>query len=100
MNRKKGDAAMSEKRLRSNHKAKAISLCLAFILTAMQFIACASADTIPEANMQGWVNFFLICNEGMTNDGGNVGNTLMVVSLSPKTGMIKLMPFTWDTFIR
>ena len=58
------------------------------------------ADTIPEADERGWVDFILVCNEGMSNDGGNSGNTMMIVSMSPKTGMIKLMPFTWDTFVQ
>ncbi|MBR0463716.1 MAG: LCP family protein [Clostridia bacterium] len=46
-----------------------------------------------------WVNFLLICNEGMNNDRGNAGNTLMVVAMKPDTGKIRLLMFTWDTFI-
>lgn len=43
--------------------------------------------------------FLLICNEGMQNDGGNVGNTVMAVSMDPLLGQIRLMIVTWDTFI-
>ena len=46
-----------------------------------------------------WVNFLLVCNEGMNNAGGNAGNTLMVVAMNPDTGDIRLMMFTWDTFV-
>ena len=46
-----------------------------------------------------WTNFLLICNEGMNNNGGNAGNTLSVVSMNPKLGKIRLMFFTWDTFV-
>ena len=78
---------------------KTISLFIA--LTSMFYISSRScAETIPETNERGWVDFILICNEGMKNDGGNSGNTMMIVSMNPKTGMIKLMPFTWDTFIQ
>ena len=76
------------------------SLCFCLFFMASFMRANASAETIPEADDHGWVTFFLICNEGMKNDGGNSGNTLMVVSMNPETGMIKLMPFTWDTFVR
>ena len=47
-----------------------------------------------------WLTFLLICNEGMSNRGGNSGNTLMCVGMNPVTGKIRLMMFTWDTFIR
>lgn len=46
-----------------------------------------------------WTNFLLICNEGMNNSGGNAGNTISVVAMNPKLGKIRLMFFTWDTFI-
>lgn len=52
-----------------------------------------------EYSKDGWVSFLLICNEGMNNSGGNAGNTLMVVSLHPVDGVIRLMMVTWDTFI-
>ena len=47
-----------------------------------------------------WIDFFLICNEGMSNTGGNAGNTMMIVSMNPQTGKIRLATFTWDTFIQ
>jgi|GEM_PF-2557655 len=46
-----------------------------------------------------WVTFLLVCNEGMNNSKGNVGNTMMLVSMNPHTGKIRLAMFTWDTFI-
>lgn len=75
------------------------ALCLAIILAVSAIPSGVRAETIPETDEHGWVTFFLICNEGMRNDGGNSGNTMMIVSMNPRTGMIKLMPFTWDTFI-
>ena len=70
------------------------------IMIASFTFSFASAETIPEADERGWVDFVLVCNEGMNNMGGNAGNTMMVVSMSPKTGNIRLVMFTWDTFIR
>ena len=77
-------------------------ITISMILSLLSFLIPfpVYAETIPEANERGWVDFVLVCNEGMKNDGGNVGNTMMVVSMNPDTGMIRLMPFTWDTFIR
>ena len=69
--------------------ALALALCL--------FMSFAVAEGNPEEN--GWVDFLLICNEGMNNDKGNAGNTLMVVSMNPENGKIRLLMFTWDTFI-
>ena len=71
-------------------------------LTALALILCllpmfAAAEN-PEA-AEGRVDFLLICNEGMNNDKGNAGNTLMVVSMNPEEGKIRLLMFTWDTFI-
>ena len=77
-----------------------------FILIVVLFTAicmlpfAAFAEDIPEQNERGWVDFILVCNEGNSNTGGNVGNTMMVVSMNPKTGKIRLMMMTWDTFIR
>ena len=58
-----------------------------------------SAETLTVADLPDWITFLLICNEGMNNDKGNAGNTLMVVSMNPIVGKIRLMMFTWDTFI-
>ena len=56
----------------------------------------AAEETVTE---DGWVSFLLLCNEGMSNRGGNAGNTMMVISMNELTGDIRLMMFTWDTFI-
>lgn len=50
-------------------------------------------------NDDDWITFLLICNEGMNNEKGNAGNTLMVAAMNPEIGRIRLMMFTWDTFI-
>ena len=50
-------------------------------------------------NTDEWKTFLLICNEGMNNDKGNAGNTLMIAAMNPVRGRIHLMMFTWDTFI-
>lgn len=77
-----------------------VCLIVTLAFAASFSVGFVQAETIPEADERGWVDFFLICNEGMSNTGGDSGNTLMVVSMNPNTGMIKLMPFTWDTFIQ
>ena len=56
----------------------------------------ASAEQTEDSD---WVNFILICNEGMNNSGGNAGNTMMVVAMNERTGRIRLMTLTWDTFL-
>ncbi len=91
---------MKDKIQLTKYSVKIVSLCMVFILVLSLLNISMADETIPEANERGWVDFFLICNEGMKNDGGNAGNTLMVVSMNPSTGMIKLMPFTWDTFVQ
>ena len=78
------------------------SMSVLIRLTALLLTFCllpvfAVADTQAEA--KGWVDFLLICNEGMNNDKGNAGNTLMVISMNPEKGKIRLLMFTWDTFI-
>ena len=72
---------------------KIVALVMALCLLA----GCALAEETDEKS--DWVNFLLICNEGMNNSQGNAGNTLMVVALNPTTGKIRLMMFTWDTFV-
>lgn len=97
---------MNDRANHLNHVMRTISICMVLILISffVPFRASSEtaepAETIPEADERGWVDFILVCNEGMTNRGGNVGNTMMVVSLSPRTGKIRLMMFAWDTFIR
>lgn len=85
--------------IQSKSSFRTILLCAVLIISLLS-VSCTNAETIPEADERGWVDFILICNEGMKNEGGNVGNTMMIVSMNPETGMIKLLPFTWDTFIR
>ena len=64
------------------------------------FLLPVSALGAEASGEDGWVTFFMMCNEGMTNEGGNVGNTVMVVGMKPDTGKIRLMMVTWDTFIQ
>ena len=70
-------------------------------LTALLLLLCMLplAATAEEAKDDNWESFLLICNEGMNNDKGNAGNTLMVAAMEPDQGRIHLMMFTWDTFI-
>jgi len=70
-------------------------------LTALLLLLCLLplAATAEEAKDDKWESFLLICNEGMNNDKGNAGNTLMVAAMEPDQGRIHLMMFTWDTFI-
>ena len=75
------------KRFLPKFLALALALCL---LPAM---------AAGESTQKEWVNFLLVCNEGMNNDKGNAGNTMMVVAMHPPTGRIRLMMFAWDTFI-
>ena len=83
-----------------------LAVCLLMSVVSLSFAETANPeeeeenDTLLEAEAEeDWVTFLLVCNEGMKNDGGNVGNTMMVVSLKPTDGRIKLMMLTWDTFI-
>ena len=71
-----------------------IALVLALALVPVFALA---EETDGEDN---WVTFFLMCNEGMTNAGNNVGSTMMLVAMNPDTGKINLMMFTWDTFVK
>ncbi len=73
-----------------------LTICL--LLTAVPAAAEESLEDV--ADERGWIDFILVCNEGMNNSGGNVGNTMMVVSMNPDTGKIRLMMLTWDTFIQ
>ncbi|MCR5565542.1 MAG: LCP family protein [Clostridiales bacterium] len=86
--------------LRAKPFVRFIVFSIVFILISSLMTVNTYADEIPETNERGWVDFILICNEGMSNMGGNVGNTQMIVSMNPKTGKIKLLMFAWDSFIR
>ena len=86
---------------RRTHTTKHIKMITwVLLIAACMFPFNAFAGSIPEQNERGWVDFILVCNEGNNNTGSNVGNTMMVVSLNPQTGKIRLMMMTWDTFIR
>ena len=76
---------------------KAAAVLIALLMTAGT-AALSFADEAP-GNNGDWVNFYLMCNEGMSNRGGNSGNTIMVVAMNQKTGTIRLMSTTWDTFV-
>ena len=87
--------------MRRSHSAgrpkSVLAACVALLLALCMLPAAVLADGSGDEGE--WVNFLLICNEGMNNDKGNAGNTMMVAALHPQTGTIKLMVFTWDTFI-
>ncbi len=79
---------------------KAISFLMAvLLLTVCLAPGYASGESAGSEN-GNWVNFLLLCNEGMNNNGGNAGNTMMVVAMDPVRGKIRLMMLTWDTFVR
>ncbi len=73
-----------------------IMATLCMLLASMPGIAAAQAE---DAESSEWVTFLLLCNEGMLNDGGNVGNTVMIVSMHPIEKRINLLTLLWDTFI-
>lgn len=71
-------------------------LCL---LLAFSAVAPAFASELAAAKPGDWVTFLLLCNEGMLNDGGDVGNTVMLISMNASEGSIRQLMFTWDSFI-
>lgn len=76
---------------------KVFARCTALLLALCLLPVFALAE---EKEGEGnWITFLLICNEGMNNDKGNAGNTLMVAAMDPVLGKIRLMSFTWDTFV-
>ena len=81
------------------HPIRILLSCMILFLAVSLLIVSSYAEPIPETDERGWVDFALLCNEGMKNDGGNSGNTLMIISMNPDTGKIRLLMFTWDTFI-
>lgn len=66
-----------------------LALCLLFTVTVR-----------AEEEDNGRLSFLLLCNEGMRNDGDNVQSTIMAVSFDPELGTVRLLMFTWDTFIQ
>ena len=69
------------------------------IMSEMEENGGSAVMTTDEAKEKGWVDFYLMCNEGMSNRGGNSGNTSMVVAMNGNSGTIRLMMFAWDTFV-
>ena len=78
---------------------KSMILTLAAMAMAVSLLAAPALADDGTGDGDGWVTFFLLCNEGMNNDGGNVGNTMMGISMNENTGRIKLMMVMWDTFV-
>ena len=89
---------------------KSVLFLMLFLLLMMSILAVSVAASETEDETvskeeeivtpgEEWVSFFMICNEGMSSRGGNSGNTMMVISMNEKTGTIRLMMFTWDTFV-
>ncbi len=72
---------------------------IAVLLTMCLLIPVSGLAVEAVEDERGWVDFILVCNEGMNNSGGNAGNTMMVVSMNPDTGKIRLLMMEWDTFI-
>lgn len=73
-----------------------------FRMVALLLILCLLPVSAPAEDAMAeddWVTFLLICNEGNNNEKGNAGNTLMVAAMNPVIGKIRLMMFTWDTFV-
>ncbi len=78
---------------------KSRSMRVLIKLTAIVLMLCLLPILAAAEAREDWVDFLLICNEGMNNDKGNAGNTLMVISMNPVKGKIRLLMFTWDTFV-
>ncbi len=78
---------------------KIISRLAALLLVLCLLPVFSIAEDEQGQEKNNWVSFLLICNEGMNNDKGNAGNTLMVAAMDPVLGKIRLLMFTWDTFI-
>ena len=72
---------------------------LLLTLCFLPVIALAETPAAETPQNSDWITFLLICNEGMNNEKGNAGNTLMVAAMDPAGGRIRLMMFTWDTFV-
>ena len=78
---------------------RSLLLKMVAMILAVSLLPVFALAEEPSLEGSEWITFLLICNEGMNNDKGNAGNTLMAVSMNEETGAIRLMPFTWDTFI-
>ncbi len=86
-------------KIRTHGFGKASLRRLAAMLLFVCLVCSAALGEGRDRSNADWVNFLLLCNEGMNNDKGNAGNTMMVVAMHPTTGRIRLMMFCWDTFI-
>ncbi len=84
---------------KSHWRRKRIVRWIAVLVAICMLPFSASAEASTQIG-RDWIDFFLICNEGMSNTGGNSGNTMMIVSMNPQTGKIRLATFTWDTFVQ
>lgn len=84
---------------KSHWRRKRIVRWIAVLAAICMLPFSASAEAATQIG-RDWIDFFLICNEGMSNTGGNSGNTMMIVSMNPQTGKIRLATFTWDTFVQ
>ena len=81
------------------HGPRTAVLLKILAMAAALCLLIPAASIAESAEKDEWVNFLLLCNEGMNNDKGNAGNTVMVVAMNPGDGRIHLLSFTWDTFI-
>lgn len=75
-------------------------LVIWLLLASLLLAAGGMAEELIDEPKDEWITFLLVCNEGMNNDSGNVGNTLMIMSMNPYQGIIKELAFLWDTFIQ
>lgn len=85
--------------MRKKQLVRAIARCIVVLIMVCMMPLNAVSETSSQEERE-WIDFFLICNEGMSNTGGNSGNTMMIVSMNPQTGKIRLMMMTWDTFVQ
>ena len=88
---------MKTKSNRESGTVKALWLKALALMMALCLLPAASFARAAEDG--DWVSFLLICNEGMNNDKGNAGNTMMIVAINTAKGFIRLCMFTWDTFV-
>ena len=76
-----------------------VSVIMFSVLLLCSTAIAQGTVTSDRAEENEWITFLLLCNEGMLNDGGDVGNTVMIISINIATGSIKQLIFAWDTFI-
>ncbi len=82
--------------MKAGRKTILLMVVLCLLLTGVPGAGIAQEEEAPTGE---WVDFVLICNEGMLNTGGDVGNTIMIVSMNPETMTIKLLSILWNVFI-